>query len=179
MKKAQSLFDEFSVSTQEHPIFFGAERKAGQKRIERALGNLACEVATCEDADREKLLKTTKKQMDILQSTIRAYQKGTNFVQNFKEVESYAGIEPVVCLTFLPRWLLKEKFMAEAATAESAEFWPLLSLANLQDIGYTEGERPKMVSTVVADRVVEAGRRETVVSFPGAKAFEQCTGPLS
>ena len=170
MKKANALVMEFVGAGQEHARFFGSERKTGQKTIERALAALSGELSTdIDDVDRETELRLAKKKVEIVQSAVRHYQKGhSGFVNGFKDIDMHADIDPKVnILAIVPRWMLQERFKLQTTIAVSTDFWTMLQEPTMIELGFAEGDIPSIVSSLIADRLVEIGRRESTASLPG------------
>ncbi len=168
--KAKKLMDEFKLAPPEHPKFFGAERATQAKAFTRLISVLSEEAQLTEDAEQDVELRRHKKCIEIMQSITKAYNvsKGHTFVSAVKEATSYATIEPAVELDWFPGWMLKERFRMEIGMFKGAEFWTQLKKVTLLANGYTEDSLDNEVVGIIADKLVECGRRESVATLPGA-----------
>ncbi len=169
LAKVDKLLVEFKQCVPEHPRFFGAEKRTQAKAFERLLKGLFDEQDGCDDPVHENALKLAKKRVEIVRNLSTGYMKANGFIGAYKEAEHYANIEPVVDLSlFVPGWMIIEKYRLEVGTSSSSAIWGLLATPIMESHGFLPATIESETTNLLADRLVELGRRESTATFPGS-----------
>lgn len=166
LPKVAKMLCEFQECASEHARFFGSEKKTQAKAFDRFIETIGKELS-CDDvdADRETALKMAKKKVEIVASLCRGYVKASGFISAFREMECFAKLPPTVELTFVPKWMTLDNFRLSVSMSKSTEMWELL--AAMESAGFLKAEIEVECIALLADRIVELGRRETASSLPG------------
>ncbi len=113
-------------------------------------------------------LEIARKRLDIIKSICKGYMRGNGYVVAFQEALAYSQLAPVVSLDFVPGWPRQEEYRMKLDAATPQNFWGTLATEALTTLGFKDDEVNDNALSIIADRVIEACRRESAAHLPGS-----------
>jgi hypothetical protein len=157
-----------------------ADMKAHVRNAARLEKDIEARILKLEEGTKEwKQYKTAGKISHVLHTVSTAYSRAGAYSQALTramdEGDHYLGMEPFPVTTFtFPVFLRQQRHEMQAIGSIEVEFWPMVGLAQLQDVGYNSLQTAQ--TELIAQKITAVGEVEATSEIV-LRAFQKFFAP--